>query len=140
METVVNPENAARILVEHVMERNKWRAPQVASALGCSDDVVRRWLRGERRMQMDEMIKLARIGQVDLNELFGLNFTAGQSTLTREEILEFIRSEIQRVVANLAVKVFGELARPDLFTAPTPGNTSPGEPPRRGRGRPSKNP
>jgi transcriptional regulator with XRE-family HTH domain len=94
---------SSKALLKLTMAQMKWRAPQVAAALDCSDDVVRRWLRGERRIQVSDLIRLAQISGADLNEVFGLPIHGGQPNMTREEVQAMIRTEVQDVLGKILV-------------------------------------
>jgi transcriptional regulator with XRE-family HTH domain len=92
---------ASRKLLKRTMEQMKWRAPQVAQALNCSDDVVRRWLRGERRIQVSDVVRLAQISGADLNEVFGLEIREGPPGLTVEQVKEMVEQEVQSVLGRI---------------------------------------
>jgi transcriptional regulator with XRE-family HTH domain len=94
---------AARRLLLKTMETMKWRAPQVAQALNCSDDVVRRWLRNERRMQLEDVIKLAKISGADLNEIFELNGEDSSPPFNTDQIKDMVQQEVQSVLGRIFV-------------------------------------
>jgi transcriptional regulator with XRE-family HTH domain len=106
--------DGARNLLQQTMEQMKWRAPQVAAALGCSDDVVRRWLRNERRMQLDDVIRLAQISGADLNEVFGLQVHEGGGVVSTDQIREMVQEEVQATLGRIFAAGLGTLGAGDI--------------------------
>jgi transcriptional regulator with XRE-family HTH domain len=99
-----NAAQAARQMLSDLMEERRWRVPQVADALDISVDIVRRWLQGKSRMQLDDMVAVARLKGADLNELFGLQpgSTSGAPADVEELIDRKLEAVISRIVMALA--------------------------------------
>src|SRR4029078_7815765 len=58
-------------LLREVMHQKRWHAVQLGEALGKHPDIVRRWLRGERRVQVEDVLAMADLIGVSLDDLFG---------------------------------------------------------------------
>ena len=91
---------AARQMLNDLMEERRWRIPQLADALGISVDIVRRWQQGKSRMQIDDLVAVARLKGADLNEVFGLKPGATQSGAG---------GDVEDMVDRKLEKMFGKL-------------------------------
>jgi hypothetical protein len=97
---------AAREMLESLMEERRWRVPQVADALGISVDIVRRWIMGKSRMQLDDMVAIARLKGADLNEIFGLQGGPGGS-LDEMDIERLVERKVQERLSSMLVALAG---------------------------------
>jgi transcriptional regulator with XRE-family HTH domain len=92
---------AARNMLNELMDERRWRIPQLADALGISVDIVRRWQQGKSRMQIDDLVAVARLKGADLNEVFGLKPSAVKSTSGNVE--EIIDRKLEKVIGKIMV-------------------------------------
>lgn len=100
-----NAAQAARDMLSNLMDERRWRVPQVADALGLSVDIVRRWLQGKSRMQLDDMVAVAKLADADLNEVFGL---AGRAAANSEGSVEqLVERKVQEALAKMLVSMVG---------------------------------
>jgi transcriptional regulator with XRE-family HTH domain len=90
---------AARQMLSDLMDERRWRIPQLADALGISVDIVRRWQQGKSRMQIDDLVAVARLKGADLNELFGLKPGKAQGG----------GGDVEAIIDRKLEKVFGRL-------------------------------
>jgi transcriptional regulator with XRE-family HTH domain len=98
-------------LLREVMHQKRWHAVQLGEALGKHPDIVRRWLRGERRVQVEDVLAMADLIGVSLDDLFGRVEGTGGSIAGGEEIRAIVREEVEAALLPLAPLV--EIA--DLF-------------------------
>jgi hypothetical protein len=106
---------AARRMLEELMEERRWRVPQVAETLGLSVDIVRRWLQGKSRMQLEDMVAIARLKGADLNEVFGLQpqLAAVAADVDLDALVERkVKEALAGMLAGLATGAL-EPPRPD---------------------------
>jgi hypothetical protein len=83
------------------MEERRWRIPQLADALGISVDIVRRWQQGKSRMQIDDLVAVARLKGADLNQVFGLR--PGTASTAGVDVETLIDQKIEKVFGKLMV-------------------------------------
>ena len=94
------------------MHQKRWHAVQLGEALGKHPDIVRRWLRGERRVQVEDVLAMADLIGVSLDDLFGrAEGVASSGSAGSAEIRAIVREEIEEALLPLAPLM--ELA--DLF-------------------------
>ena len=74
------PKDPAQELVRELMRERGWRIPRLAKALGIKEFIVRRWLNGKRRITIDELVEVARMGGFSLDEAFSLNPRRGKDS------------------------------------------------------------
>jgi transcriptional regulator with XRE-family HTH domain len=100
-------------LLREVMHQKRWHAVQLGEALGKHPDIVRRWLRGERRVQVEDVLAMADLIGVSLDDLFGRgeDVVSSSSIAGGDEIRAIVREEIEEAMLPLAPLM--ELA--DLF-------------------------
>jgi len=98
-------------LLREVMHQKRWHAVQLGEALGKHPDIVRRWLRGERRVQIEDVLAMADLIGVSLDDLFGRADGKPGSIAGGDEIRSIVREEIETALLPLAPLV--EIA--DLF-------------------------
>ena len=89
-------------LLREVMHQKRWHAVQLGEALGKHPDIVRRWLRGERRVQIEDVLAMADLIGVSLDDLFGRAEGTGSGVAGGEEIRAIVREEIQQALLPLA--------------------------------------
>src|SRR5438105_385982 len=99
---------AARRMLAELMEERRWRVPQVADALGISVDIVRRWIQGKSRMQIDDMVAVARLKGEDLNELFGLQPTVGGAVPS--DVESIVDRKLEAVLGKVVMALGGGAA------------------------------
>jgi len=100
-------------LLREVMHQKRWHAVQLGEALGKHPDIVRRWLRGERRVQIEDVLAMADLIGVSLDELFGRldGETVSGGIAGGDEIRAIVREEVEEALLPLAPLI--EIA--DLF-------------------------
>lgn len=98
-------------LLREVMHQKRWHAVQLGEALGKHPDIVRRWLRGERRVQIEDVLAMSDLIGVSLDELFGRVEATSSSIAGADEIRQMVREEVNDALLPLAPLV--EIA--DLF-------------------------
>lgn len=99
-------------LLRNVMHEKRWHAVQLGEALGKHPDIVRRWLRGERRVQIEDVIAMADLLGISLDEVFGRAEPKAAGALGNvDELRAMIREEVADALLPLAPLV--EIA--DLF-------------------------
>ena len=85
-------------LVCRVLNAKHWRPARLAQELGVHPDLVRRWVRGERRPQLDDLLTMARMVNASLDEVFGLR--------TQNDSVGFdADSIVERVVGAVALEL-----------------------------------
>ena len=90
-------------LLREVMHQKRWHAVQLGEALGKHPDIVRRWLRGERRVQVEDVLAMADLIGVSLDELFGrIDGPASSGIAGSEEIRAIVREEVEHALLPLA--------------------------------------
>ena len=60
-------------------------ASVVAEELSVHPVLVRKWARGERPLNLDRLLELAKMGEVSLDELFGISYSVSETTLKKED-------------------------------------------------------
>jgi transcriptional regulator with XRE-family HTH domain len=110
--------DAARKLLQNMMEQHKWRAPQAAEALGVSEDIVRRWLKGVSRMQLDDVIRIAELADADLNETFGLKKRSAAGGSDSVEFDRMLEQKVRGILLRLLMPSFGLESDVALGTRP----------------------
>ena len=90
---------AARLMLNELMDERRWRIPQLADALGISVDIVRRWQQGKSRMQIDDLVAVARLKGADLNEVFGLK--PGTPKGGGGDVEQIIDRKLEKVIGKL---------------------------------------
>jgi len=98
-------------LLREVMHQKRWHAVQLGEALGKHPDIVRRWLRGERRVQIEDVLAMADLIGVSLDDLFGRIDGKPSGVAGGDEIRSIVREEVESALLPLAPLV--EIA--DLF-------------------------
>jgi len=99
-------------LLREVMHQKRWHAVQLGEALGKHPDIVRRWLRGERRVQIEDVLAMADLIGVSLDDLFGRAEGTGSGSIAGgDEIRAIVRDEVEAALLPLAPLV--EIA--DMF-------------------------
>ena len=87
-------------MLSDLMDERRWRIPQLADALGISVDIVRRWQQGKSRMQIDDLVAVARLKGADLNEVFGLKPGTAKASAG---------GNVEEIIDRKLEKVFGKL-------------------------------
>ncbi len=82
-----------------LMEDRRWRIPQLADALGISVDIVRRWQTGKSRMQIDDLVAVARLKGADLNEVFGLK--PGTPPSVSGDVEQIIDRKLEKILGTM---------------------------------------
>ena len=91
-------------MLSDLMEERRWRIPQLADALGISVDIVRRWQQGKSRMQIDDLVAVARLKGADLNEVFGLKPGSAQ-TAGGVNVDEIVDRKLEKVFGKLMIAI-----------------------------------
>jgi len=89
-------------LLRNVMHEKRWHAVQLGEALGKHPDIVRRWLRGERRVQVEDVLAMADLIGVSLDELFGRVEGSKDGLANKEELRQIIHEEVTAALLPLA--------------------------------------
>lgn len=100
---------AARKMLNDLMEERRWRIPQLADALNISVDIVRRWQQGKSRMQIDDMVAVAKLSGADLNEVFGLKPGVAR-TGGGADVEELIDRKLEGVIGKIMVAMASAVA------------------------------
>jgi transcriptional regulator with XRE-family HTH domain len=96
-------------MLSDLMEERRWRIPQLADALGISVDIVRRWQQGKSRMQIDDLVAVARLKGADLNEVFGLRPGVAKAS-GGGNVEEIIDRKLERVFGKLMIAMASAVA------------------------------
>jgi transcriptional regulator with XRE-family HTH domain len=102
-------------MLNDLMEERRWRIPQLADALGISVDIVRRWQQGKSRMQIDDLVAVAKLKGADLNEVFGLRPGASKANGG---------GNVEEIIDRKLDKVFGRLVLAMASVVNTDGGES----------------
>lgn len=94
---------AARKMLSDLMEERRWRIPQLADALGISVDIVRRWQQGKSRMQIDDLVAVAKLKGADLNEVFGLKPGTATKVTAGGNVEEIIDRKLEKVIGKIMI-------------------------------------
>jgi transcriptional regulator with XRE-family HTH domain len=102
-------------LVRQVLAENNWRAAQLAEELGVHPDLVRRWVRGERMLQLDDLLTVASMIDASLDTVFGLE--RSRKRAGELEVEQLADSVARAVVRNIGKLLIGtQAAIPELAT------------------------
>jgi transcriptional regulator with XRE-family HTH domain len=90
-------------MLSDLMEERRWRIPQLADALGISVDIVRRWQQGKSRMQIDDLVAVARLKGADLNEVFGLKAGPAVKPGSSGNVEEIVDRKLEKVIGKIMI-------------------------------------
>jgi transcriptional regulator with XRE-family HTH domain len=123
---------AARNMLNDLMEDRRWRIPQLADALGISVDIVRRWQQGKSRMQIDDLVAVAKLKGADLNEVFGLKPGAAKAG-TDTDVEEIVDRKLEKVIGKIMVAMASAVGSDLSDNSPEPDDTGAHAKPRKRR-------
>jgi transcriptional regulator with XRE-family HTH domain len=95
------------VLVRRVLAERGWRPARLAEELVVHPDLVRRWLRGERRPQLDDMLHMADMVQASLDELLGLKDPNAGVELSQEQVDELAELTASKLIGYFAGALAG---------------------------------
>jgi transcriptional regulator with XRE-family HTH domain len=111
-------------MLTDLMEERRWRIPQLADALGISVDIVRRWQQGKSRMQIDDLVAVAKLKGADLNEVFGLKPSAVKGGGDVEELID---SKIEKVLGKIIMAMAGAVSEARESGSSSDAGPAPGD-------------
>jgi transcriptional regulator with XRE-family HTH domain len=89
----------AQRLIRQVMADRGWRPNQLAAAIGKSPELVRRWLRGDRKIFIEDLINVARLGGISLDQAFGIESDGGGGGVELEQLRVVVNDSLARLIA-----------------------------------------
>jgi transcriptional regulator with XRE-family HTH domain len=108
---------AIPLLVRTILSQRNWRAARLAEHLSVHPDLVRRWVRGERQPRLDDLLELARLGNVSLDDLFGLSKATSQDLLSPGELEQMAELVGASVIRRLGSVFSGNVSVSPQVTA-----------------------
>jgi transcriptional regulator with XRE-family HTH domain len=97
--------SACAELVRRLLLKRNWKPARLAEELGVHPDLVRRWLRGERMLQLDDLLTIADMADASLDEVFGCR---GSGQMAGELAINDLADKVaSRVAGQLGLALLG---------------------------------
>jgi len=114
-------------LVRQVLTERNWKPARLAEELGVHPDLVRRWVRGERGPQLDDLITMADMIGASLDEIFGRRQEAEPGDLSTREVAEISEAVTKKLLGTIAVALArtADIRLPTEARAAGTGNMAP---------------